>query len=117
MFIAGQTISTIDSLIQMTAQSWVVFVLTRSPAALGWVGLLASLPLLFLGPFAGTLADRVNRRLLPISAQALLAFLEAPFSILVQTGLIEVWHICAIAFAIGVVVALDMPAVQAFVPT
>ena len=114
MFIAGQTISTIGSLIQMTAQSWVVFELTRSPAALGWVGLLGSLPLLFLGPFAGTLADRVNRRLLLIGTQAMLALLAALFAILVQTGLIEVWHIYVIAFASGVVVALDMPALQAF---
>ena len=114
MFITGQTISTIGSLIQMTAQSWVVFELTRSPAALGWVGLLGSLPLLILGPFAGTLADRVNRRLLLIGTQALLAGLAALFAILVQTGMIEVWHIFAIAFATGIVVALDMPALQAF---
>ena len=114
MFITGQTISTIGSLIQMTAQSWVVFELTRSPAALGWVGLLGSLPLLFLGPFAGSLADRVNRRLLLIGTQALLASLAALFAILVQTGWIEVWHIFAIAFATGIVVALDMPALQAF---
>ena len=114
MFIAGQTISTVGSLIQMTAQSWVVFELTRSPAALGWVGLLGSLPLLFLGPFAGALADRVNRRLLLMGTQALLAVLAALFATLVQTGLIEVWHIYAIAFASGVVVALDMPALQAF---
>ncbi len=114
MFITGQTISTIGSLIQMTAQSWVVFELTRSPAALGWVGLLGSLPLLFLGPFAGTLADRVNRRVLLIGTQALLALLAALFAVLVQTGLIEIWHIYAIAVATGVVVALDMPALQAF---
>jgi MFS family permease len=114
MFITGQTISTIGSLIQMTAQSWVVFELTRSPAALGWVALLGSLPLLILGPFAGTLADRVNRRLLLIGTQSLLAVLAALFAVLVQTGLLEVWHIFAIAFLTGIVVALDMPALQAF---
>ena len=45
MFLAGQTVSTMGSLIQMTAQSWVVYELTHSSAALGTVAMLGSLPL------------------------------------------------------------------------
>lgn len=114
MFISGQTVSTIGTLVQFTAQSWVVFELTHSSAALGWAGLLGSIPMIFLGPFAGALADRVNRRTLLLVTQALLALLAAAFALLVQTGVIQVWHIYVIAFATGVVAALDLPALQAF---
>ncbi len=114
MFIAGQSISTIGTLVQMTAQSWVVFELTHSSAALGWVGLIGSLPMIVLGPFAGALADRVNRRLLLIGTQATLAVLAAVFAVLVQTGSLVVEHVYVLAFASGIVVALDLPALQAF---
>jgi len=114
MFITGQTISTIGTLVQMTAQSWVVYQLTHSPAALGWVTMLGSLPMLLLGPFAGSIADRVPRRTLLIGTQAILGSLAATLAILVQTDVIQIWHIYVLAVITGIVTAIDMPALQAF---
>ena len=114
MFITGQTISTIGTLVQMTAQSWVVYQLTHSPAALGWVTMLGSLPMLLLGPFAGSIADRVPRRTLLIGTQAILGSLAATLAILVQTDVIQIWHIYVLAIITGIVTAIDMPALQAF---
>ena len=114
MFLAGQTVSTMGSLIQMTAQSWVVYELTHSSAALGTVAMLGSLPLLFLSPYAGTLADRIDRRKLLYGTQLILAGLAATLAILVQTGLIQLWHLYVLAVVTGIVTALDGPALQAF---
>ena len=114
MFITGQTVSTIGTLVQMTAQSWVVYQLTHSPAALGWVTMLGSLPMLLLGPFAGSIADRVPRRTLLIGTQAILGSLAAILAILVQTDVIQIWHIYVLAVITGIVTAIDMPALQAF---
>ncbi len=72
----------------MTAQSWVVYQLTLSPAALGWVTMLGSLLMLLLGPFAGSIADRVPRRTLLIGTQGVLGLLPATLAILVQTDVI-----------------------------
>ena len=98
----------------MTAQSWVVYELTHSPAALGWVTMLGSLPLLLLGPFAGSIADRIPRRTLLIATQGILGVLAATLAILVQTELIQIWHIYVLAVITGIVTAVDMPALQAF---
>ena len=98
----------------MTAQSWVVYQLTLSPAALGWVTMLGSLPMLLLGPFAGSIADRVPRRTLLIGTQGVLGLLPATLAILVQTDVIQIWHIYVLAVITGIVTAVDMPALQAF---
>ncbi len=113
-FLIGQTISTMGSLVQMTAQSWVVYELTHSSAALGTVAMLGSLPLLFLSPFTGTLADRIDRRKLLLWTQFILAGLAAALALLVQSGQIELWHLYVFAVMTGAVTALDSPALQAF---
>ena len=63
-FLLGQTISTMGSLIQMTAQSWVVYELTRSSAALGTIAMLGSLPLLLVPPFTTCVLCCENVRIL-----------------------------------------------------
>jgi len=62
VYLSGQAVSLIGTWMQNTAQSWVVWRLTGSEAALGIVAMLATLPLLVLGPVAGALADRWDRR-------------------------------------------------------
>lgn len=114
IYLSGQAVSLVGTWLQITAQGWVVWELSKSEAELGIVASLSTLPLLFFGPFAGTIADRVDRRKLLIATQVgamLLAFILA---LLVQTKLVQLWHVYILAFALGVVSALDFPAQQAF---
>lgn len=53
LYVGGQAISLIGTFLQVTAQSWVVWELTHSEAALGVVGMLNGLPVLFLSAYAG----------------------------------------------------------------
>ena len=62
-FLAAQTVSTIGSLVQSTAQAWVAYDITRSPAALGTIATLGVIPVVILSPVAGTLADRFDRQI------------------------------------------------------
>ena len=62
IYIIGQVVSLVGTWLQVTAQGWVVWELSHSEAALGIVNMLATLPLLLLGPWAGVLADRADRR-------------------------------------------------------
>ena len=113
-FLAAQTVSTIGSLVQSTAQAWVAYDITRSPAALGTIATLGVIPMAVLGPVAGTIADRFDRRLVLIVTQVALALLAASLAMLVQNDAVQAWHLYVLAVLTGAVTALDAPALQAY---
>ena len=114
-YLAGQSVSLFGTMMQATAQSWVVWQLSHSTRDLGLVAMLGTLPLLLLGAFAGVWADRLNRRKVLVGTQIISMALAFVFAILLHTGLIQIWHIYALSLLLGCVNALDMPAQTAFV--
>jgi len=68
----GQSVSLVGTWMQTVAQSWLVYTLTRSATALGFVVALQTLPVLVLGPYGGVIADRVDKRRLMIVLQSLM---------------------------------------------
>ncbi|MEP7286557.1 MAG: MFS transporter [Chloroflexota bacterium] len=114
IYIGGQAISLIGTWLQATAQAWLVWQLTGSEAALGVVTMLNFLPLLFLGPWAGVWADRLDRRKLLIGTQLGAMSLAFILAILVQTNTVQLWHVFVLSTLLGVINALDLPAQQAF---
>lgn len=115
VYLGGQAISLIGTWMQATAQAWVVWSLSHSTAALGVVAMLGTLPILLLGPWTGVWADTLDRRRLLIVTQATAMALAIALAVLVQIGVIQVWHVYALATLLGIVTALDMPAQQAFI--
>lgn len=114
IYLGGQAISLIGTWLQSTAQAWVVWELTGSEASLGIVASLTTLPLLVLGPFAGTIADRMDRRKLLIFTQFIAMLLAFTLAILVSMQVVQLWHVYLLALGLGIVSALDFPAQQAF---
>jgi MFS family permease len=114
IYLGGQAISLIGTWLQATAQGWVVWELTKSSAALGTVNMLGTLPILLLGLWAGVWADRFDRRKLLIGTQIGAMALAFALAILVQTGLVQLWHVYILSLLLGIITALDMPAQQAF---
>lgn len=114
LYLGGQAISLIGTYLQVTAQSWVVWQLTHSEAALGIVGMLSSLPILFLSAYAGAWIDRLDRRKLLIGTQIVFMLLAFILAFLVQTNMVQIWHVYLLSFLLGTANALDMPAQQAF---
>lgn len=114
-YLAGQAVSMSGTWLQMTAQGWVVWEISGSTASLGIVAMLGTLPIFLLGPLSGILADKVNRRKLLIASQACAMIIAAVLAFLVQTNLVQLWHIYLLAGMLGVVTAIDMPAQQAFI--
>ncbi|HZQ06216.1 MAG TPA: MFS transporter [Anaerolineae bacterium] len=114
IYLSGQAVSLIGTWLQATAQGWVVWELSGSAAALGVVASFATLPLLILAPFTGTIADRFDRRRLLIGTQISAMLLAFILAVLVQTKLVQLWHVYILALALGVVGALDFPTQQAF---
>jgi MFS family permease len=111
----GQMLSLMGSWMQTTAQGYLVFQLTQSPAFLGYVGFAAGAPTWLFMLYGGVIADRVPRRTLLIYTQTAMMSLAFVLSALSFTGLVRPWHIVILASLMGVAMAFDVPARQAFV--
>jgi MFS family permease len=96
---------------------WHVFELTRSEAALGWIGLAQFVPALALTLVGGMAADAYDRRRVMRLAQ--LPYLVSASLLFFATwqGTIDVPLLYAAVFANAVSFAFDSPARQAFLPT
>lgn len=115
IYLAGQAVSLLGTWIQSTAQAWVVWQLSHSTVDLGINAMLGMLPFLVLGPWVSVWADRLDRRRLLIGTQAVSLLLAVALALLVQTGIVQLWHVHLLALLLGIVNALDMPTQQAFI--
>ncbi len=115
LWFLGQMISLVGTWMQTTAQGYLVYELTQSPAFLGYVGFAAGLPSWFFTLYGGVVADRFSRRNLIIITQSSMMILAFILAGLVFAGLVQPWHIIVLAFMLGIANAFDAPARQAFV--
>ena len=99
---------------QSTAQLWLVYKMTNSPALLGVFGFASQIPIFFLAPVGGYFGDRFNRHRGVIWTQISALVLSFVLAALTLLGLIKVWEIILIAFLAGIVNAFDIPIRQAF---
>jgi predicted MFS family arabinose efflux permease len=111
----GQLVSLFGTWMQSTAQGYLVFQLTGSPAYLGYVGFAGGIPVWLFTLFGGVLADRLPRRRLLILTQSYMMLLALALGALTFTGWVRPWHIVVLAFLLGAGNAFDAPARQAFV--
>ncbi len=100
---------------QFTAEGYFVYLLTGSNSMLAIVGMARSLPMVFVAPILGTLADRVDRLTMLVAAQAAGAIVAAIVAALIFLDLIEAWHLVVGALLGGVAIAANFPARQALV--
>jgi len=114
LFFGGQGISLIGTWMQRIAMWWLVYRLSHSPFLLGVVGFTGQIPIFLLTPFAGVLADRMNRRRVLVVTQSLAMIQAFILALLVMAGAIAVWHIIFLSILLGVIDAFDMPVRQSF---
>ncbi len=115
LWFIGQMVSLFGTWMQSTAQGYLVFQLTHSPAYLGYVGFAGGIPVWLFTLFGGVLADRMPRRRLLILTQSYMMLLALVLAALTFTGWVRPWHIVVLAFLLGAGNAFDAPARQAFV--
>jgi MFS family permease len=115
LYFSGQSVSLVGTWIQHTAMSWLVYKLTKSPFLMGIVAFSGQIPMFVLTPFAGVLADRMDRQKILIVSQVLAMLQALAISALVLANRIEVWHVIALSIFLGVVNAFDAPARQSFI--
>ena len=100
---------------QSTAQGFLIYSLTGSPAYLGYIALAAGIPTWFFTLYGGVVADRISRRTLLVITQTSMMILAFILSILVFTNTVKPWHIIILAFLLGIATAFDAPTRQSFV--
>lgn len=115
LYFTGQMISLIGTWLQQVAQGWLVLSITHSALQVGIVAALANIPVLIFSIFGGVVVDRFSRKKILIFTQSLLLFLAFILGVLTVFNIITILEIQILAFLLGLVTALDMPARQAFV--
>jgi len=100
---------------QNVAQSWLVWHVSRSPVAIGVIAFFDTLPRLLVGAVGGAIADRFDRRRVLMITQALAMIQAITYWLLVQFDVIQLWHIAALAFFLGVVNTINQTARQSLV--
>ncbi len=114
LFFTGQLISLLGFWIQAIAQAWLVYRLSDSALLLGLVGFANQIPVLLLSPFAGVVADRLERRRVLFVTQGAMMASACVLAALTLSQTVEVWHIVALAFFSGTANAFDVPTRQSF---
>lgn len=114
IYIVSQFVSFSGTWAQALAMSWLVLELTDSGTALGTVTAMQFVPILLLGPYGGTIADRVDKRRLILWTHSINAALALTLGVITLTGVVELWMVYTLAAAFGVVTAVDNPTRQIF---
>jgi predicted MFS family arabinose efflux permease len=95
-------------------QGWLVYELTSSGFALGWVGAGWSISNSILSPWGGVISDRVEKRHLLMWVRGIMVLSALAISALIATDTIQVWHLAAYSLFRGVLFAILMPAQNAY---
>ncbi len=117
LYWTGALASLVGTWVQQTAQTYLVWELTRSPLATSLPLFFFTLPSLLFSLLGGVIVDRVDRRRLLLVTQSLFAAQAAVLTALTWLDVVRVGHINALAFASGLVMAVDAPARQSLVPS
>jgi len=101
---------------QRVAQDWLVLQLTHgSGTALGITTGLQFLPQLLFSLWGGMIADRYPKRRILFATQAAMGALALILGVLALTGVVAIWQVYLLAFALGMVAVVDNPTRQTFV--
>ena len=113
----GACTSSIGTWMQIVAQGWLVYRLSNSAFWLALDQFLAGLPIFLFSLVGGVIADRIERRRVLLASQYLQMACAIIQTIIVVTGVVQVWHILILSFVAGFAQAFGGPAYQALIPT
>jgi len=113
----GACTSSIGTWMQIVAQAWLVYDLSKSGFLLGLDMFLGGIPLFLFSLFGGVIADRFERRRVLLASQWVQMASAFTLTILVIFRLVHVWHILGLSFVSGFAQAFGSPAYLALIPT
>jgi len=102
---------------QIVAQNWLVYSLTKSPFYLGLDAFLQQLPIILFSLIGGVFADRYDRRRTLLMSQIVQMSTSAALALLMYFQVVEIWQILALSFVTGCAQAFGGPAYQSLIPS
>jgi predicted MFS family arabinose efflux permease len=117
VYISGNSISLIGWWLERVAVGWLTWTLTHSGAWLGLISLADFLPVLFLAPFAGVLADRRDRVWTIRLTQWIGCVQASLLAILVASDAMTIEILFALVLMLGIASGLAQPSRLALIPT
>lgn len=115
LYFLSQGVSVSGTWMQVTAMGWLIVQLTGDGVALGTALALQYAPLLIVGPWGGSIVDRVNVRHAVILSQAFAGILALSLFGLAAYGLASMPVIYLVSFLMGLNGVVDNPARRALV--
>ncbi|MBV8066221.1 MAG: MFS transporter [Actinobacteria bacterium] len=113
----GQSISELGSQVSQLAIPWLAAVgLHASPIAFSLIGVLGFLPFILFALPAGVWVDRLRRRQILIVGDSARAVLLALIPFLWAIGVLRIWELLVLQFAIGVFTVFFDVAYQSYLP-
>src|ERR1700753_788861 len=109
--------STLRTFVQQFAQSWLVYDLTKDPFYLGLDLFLGQLPIILFSLVGGVFADRLDRRKMLLTSQYIQMACAFLLALLWYPHVVQIWHILALSFVVGLGQSFGGPAYSALLPT
>ena len=109
----SQAFSLFGSSLVQFALVWWITKSTGSATVLATATLVAMLPQIILGPFAGALVDRWNRRVVMMVADSAIALVSLGLAVMFLIGRAEVWQVFVVMTLRALGGAFHFPAMQA----
>lgn len=117
LFLVGQSISMFGSSIVQFAVMWYLTLETRSGLVVMLYAVFAFVPQGVLSLFGGALADRMNRKLLIIIPDAIIAITTLALALIMVAGITDLWIILAAVTIRSIGSGFQNPAVSATIPS
>jgi MFS family permease len=112
----GSLASSFAMNMQIIARGWLVYTLTSSAMDLAWVTLSFMLPTVAFSLWGGVVADRMPKRRIIAWAQTFNCIATIIMGYIIFSDRVEFWDFIWFGFFNGTILALSMPARQAFAP-
>lgn len=116
LFLSSQTISLFGSALVQYSIMWYITLTTQSGTMMTLYIICGFIPTFLLSPFAGVWADRFNRKLLIMIADAMIAVVTLILAIIFLLGYEAIWLLFLIAAVRALGAGIQTPAVGAILP-
>lgn len=112
----GMLASYIGMYMGMVSRGYLAYEISGSATVLGIVTVASGIPMFFLSPVGGVLADMMNRRRILIDSQIFMVISSLLIAALIHLNLIEIWHLAFFALLQGILFTINMPARSSALP-
>jgi MFS family permease len=112
---SGHVFVSMSFWMDQVTRGWLIYEMTDSTVQLGLVRGVQAIPIFFLSPLAGSVADRYSRKFQIVLTQVIAGILYALLALLVVTDKVQSWHVYLTAVLMSISETFHQPARAAII--